>query len=128
MLMNKIMYAAIAAVLAGCATAEKRAEPMTIVIPPGHEISIDGKPVGVYGRSTCPKWNASMFFLYAPSPLKTSGCLVVTPTSKEVQARVAIDGKLLDETWAVEREKNRFVLRRPGGLPVTSYMFSKDWI
>jgi hypothetical protein len=127
--MTKIMYVTIAAVLAGCATAEKKAEPMTIVIPPGHEVVIDGKPVGVFGRSTCPKWDTSTFFLYAPSSLE-NGCLVVTPNSKEVQARIAIDGNLTDETWTVERDKNRVVLRRPGGLPVTSYIFSKDldWI
>lgn len=129
--MKRSMCAAVvafAAMLAGCDGAvEKMAElfptePMALVIPPGYEIAIDGKPARVFGQSQCPREDASMRFLFGPSALDgSSDCLVITPTSKVVQARVALDGKLTDETWTVDREKNRVGLRRPGGLPVIAY-------
>lgn len=123
-----IAIAALGAMLAGCDGAVEKmtelfpTEPMTLVIPPGYEIAIDGKPVKVFGHSLCPKEDASMRFLFGPSSLDgSSDCLVINPTDKTVQARIALDGKLADETWAVERDKNRVGLRRPGGLPVISY-------
>lgn len=129
--MKRTLYVsivALAAMLAGCdRAAEKMAElyptePITLVIPPGYEIAIDGKPAKVFGRSQCQKEDATMRFLFEPSSLDgSSDCVVITPTSKEVPARVALDGKLTDETWVVERERNRVGLRRPGGLPVISY-------
>lgn len=116
------------AMLTGCdGTVEKIAElfptePMTLVIPPGYEIAIDGKPARVFGLSQCPREHASVRFFFGPSSIEgSSDCLVITPISQVVQARVAIDGKLTNETWTVEREKNRVGLRRPGGLPVISY-------
>jgi len=129
--MERTIYVAIvalAAMLVGCdRAAEKMAElyptePITLAIPPGYEIAIDGKPAKVFGRSQCPKEDATMRFLFGPSSLdRFSDCVVITPTDKEVQARVAVGGRLTDETWAVEREKNRVSLSRPGGLPVVSY-------
>jgi hypothetical protein len=116
------------AMLAACDGAVEKiaelfpAEPMTLVIPPGYEIAIDGKPARVFGLSQCPREHASVRFFFGTSSIEgSSDCLVITPTSKVVQARVALDGKLTNETWTVDREKNRVGLLRPGGLPVISY-------
>ena len=121
----------IAALLAGCdGAAETMADlfptkPLTIVMPPGYEIAVDGKAAKVFGRSECPKEDASMRFLFWPSSLDGSSyCLVITPTTKVVLARVVIEGNPTDEAWTVERSEekhSRVGLRRPGGLPVIAY-------
>jgi hypothetical protein len=121
----------IAALLTGCDNAaEKMVErfptkPLTLVIPPGYEIAVHGKAAKVFGRNECPKEDTSMQFLFGPSSLDgSSDCVVITPTTKDVLARVVIDGKLTDEKWIVERSDQkpaRVSLRRPGGLPVMGY-------
>jgi hypothetical protein len=66
-----------------------------------------------------------MQFLFGSSSLNgSSDCVVITPTTKDVLARVAIDGKLMDEKWIVERSDQNpasVSLIRPGGLPVIAY-------
>lgn len=120
-----------AAMVIGCGSAEATLgaivmeKPMTFVFPPGYEIDVDGKAAVVVGRQTCPAGDPVMNAIFgAPSDGGSTGCLVIGPATKSVSARVAIDGKVLDETWTVERQElapARIALFRPGRVPVVEY-------
>lgn len=117
---------ALAALLAGCGSPADVAhifpasfrltEPMTAVIAPGYETAFNGKLVYVFGKSSCQEGIPFKTFIFGASKLLASNdCIVITPTSTQVQAIIVVDGKLMHETWTVERKAPWVILHRPSG-------------
>lgn len=117
--------------LAGCDSAVEKisadlaGKPVTIVMAPGYEIANNGKAAKVFGTEICPDEEPAMTILAGPARYTDSqGCLVITPTTRTLNARVVIDGQLTDERWSVERSgklATLVYLKRPDGSPVISY-------
>ncbi len=97
----------------------------TIVIPPGYKIALEGKAAPVFGFDKCPEPDSfARWFSGSLSADGSSHCIVILPETHAVQVRVAIDGKLVDETWTVEwtgEKPERAYFLRPGGMPVIQY-------
>jgi hypothetical protein len=99
----------------------------TIVIPPGYKITIDGKPVPIFGFDECPKSDSTMVKVFGESP--TDGfhnCIVLTKDRAKVPVLVALSTGRVTEQWFVVRETgntteqpySRTSLRRPDGALV----------
>ena len=96
-------------------------EPVTVVIPPGHPVAVDGAVMKVFGTDECPKEHPAVSLLLGSPAPQATGCIVVSPRTTAVTVLVqdaqARDG-LRAETWAVERHAGKpgaFSFKRQGG-------------
>lgn len=134
-----ILMMLVGASVAGCDSFKKAAidvarvvkeayphHPITIVLPPGYQVVLDGKPLQVYGTNSCPGSDPMMNALFGPDPLAgESTCVVLAPEVDVVMVRL-LDPKartLTDEVWEVVRggeTPDAIKLRRPNGSFVGS--------
>lgn len=88
----------------------------TVVIAPGYPVMIDGSRAAVFGNQLCPRVDGMRVWFVGGDPNGGDGCVVIEKDTVSVPVRLAVRGKLLLETWAVERSQpDRRSLRRPGG-------------
>lgn len=87
-----------------------------IVITPGYRVLIDGNPVAVFGNQLCPQSDGMRVWFIGGDPQGGDGCAVIEKDTATVPMQLAINGKLVIETWKVERSaSSRMSLRRPNG-------------
>jgi invasion protein IalB len=67
-------------------------KPVTVVLPPGFMINIDGQDTPAFGFDSCP-----------PDNHDKSGCTVIEPDTEVVRLIVAREKGPLHEAWAVKR-------------------------
>lgn len=97
--------------------------PLPVVIAPGYEVAIDGKPVGVFGFDLCPSKNPGLNqFVGTPPAGAASNCIVVTPKLISAKVRLEMQSGAVQEEWAIVRtDKGGMYFRRPNGSLVESY-------
>lgn len=81
------------------------AQSLTMVIPAGYQINMEGHRVPVYGFDKCPPPDTSM------------SCVTVNQSAKAVDVILLanLPAGPIKETWSVEREGGKTRLRRPTG-------------
>ncbi|WP_427121379.1 hypothetical protein [Pseudomonas aeruginosa] len=120
---NTLFAVAALALLAGCDAAKeaiteivKEEQPMTLVFPAGYMAQVGGKAVPIFGADPCPSADKYMKVLFGPEPDEGQRvCVVVAPESKTVNVLVGGGERPELETWTVERDGNRTMLRRADG-------------
>lgn len=100
--MRKIVLAAISTfLLASCDATVPGAlafahawhlKPVTVVLPPGFMINIDGRDTPIFGFDSCP-----------PDNHDRSGCTVIEPDTEVVRLIVAHEKGPSHEAWAIKR-------------------------
>lgn len=136
----KLFLLAAGELLAGCDQVKQLAtitadvamadEPITLVFAPGSEVTIDAKPVRIFGFDACPEQQPAMTRFFGPAPTDGSaGCVVVTPKTTSVRVRLALNAGPVIEQWAVHRDdqhQDRVYLKRPDGSSVVSYAHKEE--
>ena len=125
---NMIFALALVAALSGCDAASNigaalaktlpAQPPMTLVILPGYEMIVDGKSAPIYGKDECPKRDGGFLnalFGREPDELESHGCVVITPDTKTINVTIGLPTGPSEETWSVERDADRTMLRRENG-------------
>lgn len=112
---------AVLALLTGCDGARELAakvagdgKPTTLAIRAGYQVQIDGKAAPIYGTSACPP--AGELTLFGPGPDEGNRtCVVVGPETKTVTVLVGGGAIPQPETWLVDHDGSKTMLRRPDG-------------
>lgn len=126
--MKNALFALVTLILlAGCDAANealakvvKEQAPMTLVFLPGYKMLVGGQPAPVFGYDECPKGDGFMRVLFGPAPDEGEDvCVVIPPDAKSVKVLVGLPAGPTQETWAVERDGNRTMLRRADGSYLT---------
>jgi len=123
-----ILALAALTILSGCDAANdaisqivKEDQPMTLVFNAGYKVQLDGKVVPIFGNDVCPSADKLMRLLFGPEPDEGQrSCVVVAPETKTVNVLVgSVDRPMQEawiaETWAVERDGEKTMLRRADG-------------
>jgi len=130
--MKSVFFSAIAlTLLAGCDAANeamskivKEEQPITLVLNAGTKVQLDGKVVPIFGNDKCPSADKFMRVLFGPEPDEGQrSCVVIAPESQTINVLVGGDDRPLQEnwlveTWAVERDGDKTMLRRADGTYV----------
>lgn len=98
------------------ADADKAGMAQTVVIAPGYKMRIADKVVPIFGSQRCPSADGVRVWFFGGDPHGGTGCVVIEKDTVAVAARFVLDGKEVNETWAVERRApGQTFLRRPNG-------------
>lgn len=94
--------------------------PMTLVFQSGYKMLVGGKPAPIFGTDECPKADKFLKVLFGPEPDEGQrACVVIAPDTTSVDVLVGFAGGPARETWTVERDGNRTMLRRADGSYLT---------
>ncbi|HGY2474936.1 TPA: hypothetical protein ACNU8V_006424 [Pseudomonas aeruginosa] len=125
----KTVFLALAAItlLAGCDAAKeamnqvvKEQQPMTLVFQSGYKMLVGGKPAPVFGTDECPKADKFMKAIFGPEPDEGQrACVVIAPDTSSIDVLVGFADGPKRETWTVERDGDRTMLRRADGSYLT---------
>ena len=123
-----ILALAALTILSGCDAANdaisqivKEEQPMTLVFNAGYKVQLGGKVVPIFGNDVCPSADKLMRLLFGPEPDEGQrSCVVVAPETETVNVLVgSVDRPMQEEwiaeTWAVERDGEKTMLRRADG-------------
>lgn len=101
--------------------------PISIVLPPGYPVALDGKKALVFGNNDCLGGDPMMDALFGPDPYAgKSSCVVLAPDTQFVTVTL-VDPKehtLTREVWDVVRggeRRDAITLRRQDGSFVVSH-------
>ncbi|MFU4920766.1 hypothetical protein ACM7Z6_13380 [Pseudomonas aeruginosa] len=131
---NTLFAVAALTLLAGCDAAKdamseiiKEEQPMTLVFPAGYMAQVGGNAVPIFGTDPCPSADKYMKLLFGPEPDEGQrACVVVSPETQTVNVLVGGGERPELETWTVERDGDRTMLRREDGSYVTEAIRSGD--
>lgn len=113
--------------LAGCCVTAKDSvpqvvkeeQPLTLVFKSRSTVLVGGKAVQMFGTDVCPSAGKYTKVLFGPEPDEGKrACVLVSPQST-VNVMIANEEGPVWETWSVEQDGGRTMLRREDGGYVT---------
>lgn len=97
--------------------------PITLVFAPGYKVAVDNEEIALLGTDLCPPAVTGQVFIlgggYSYPGQGERACTVIEPATEEVLVRHLVKGRLVLETWSVERDGDQIRLWSADGNPVT---------